>query len=176
MCTLNLASQIAYNGTNIAFMFYENQIHRLMEESPHQDRRLEVLRASCVGQPREMINLFFAPFKSMRLSSVLTRALDKLHQRFGVSGGFLSELKVLEIRKCSKITHSITSLKSFNDGLNTLEVFAYALDQAKKLSGKLLLDTAKRLPGNLKRRVLDYLDRRFLNMNEPGFKEFEALG
>ena len=35
---INLASQIAYNGTNIAFVFYENQIRRLMEESPHQDR------------------------------------------------------------------------------------------------------------------------------------------
>ena len=56
---INLASQIAYNGNNSAFVFHENQIRRLMEESHHQNRRLEVLRASCVGQPREMINLFF---------------------------------------------------------------------------------------------------------------------
>ena len=41
---INLASQIAYNGTNIAFVFYENQIRRLMEESPHQDQRLDLVR------------------------------------------------------------------------------------------------------------------------------------
>ena len=128
---INLATEIAYNGTNIAFVFYENQIRRLMEESPHQDRRLEVLRAYCVGQPREMINLFFAPFKSMTTEQGIDRALDRLRQRYGVSGGFLSEPKVLEIRKGSKITHSITSLKSFNEDLNTLKVFAYAHDQAK---------------------------------------------
>ena len=68
----------------------------------------------------------------------IDRALDRWRQRYGVCGGFLSEPKVLEIRKGSKITHSITSLKSFNEDLNTLEVFAYAHDQAKKLSGKLL--------------------------------------
>ena len=56
---MNLASQIAYNGTNLAFVFYENQIRRLMDESPYPERRFEVLRASCVGQPREMVNLFF---------------------------------------------------------------------------------------------------------------------
>ena len=31
---ITLASQIAYDGNNIAFVFYENQIRRLMEESP----------------------------------------------------------------------------------------------------------------------------------------------
>ena len=32
---INLASQIGYNGRNIAFVFYENQIRKLMMESPH---------------------------------------------------------------------------------------------------------------------------------------------
>jgi len=53
---INLVSQIAYNGNNIAFVFYENQIRKLMAESPHEERRLEVLRASSVGQPCEIIN------------------------------------------------------------------------------------------------------------------------
>ena len=39
---INLASQINYNGSNIAFLFYENQIRKLMEESPFGERRLEV--------------------------------------------------------------------------------------------------------------------------------------
>ena len=44
---INLASQINYNGRNIGFVFYENQIRKLMEESPFGERRLDVLRASC---------------------------------------------------------------------------------------------------------------------------------
>ena len=70
---VNLASQIAYNGTNLAFVFYENQIRRLMDESPYPERRFEVLRASCVGQPREMVNLYFAPMKSLSTSQRIER-------------------------------------------------------------------------------------------------------
>ena len=46
---VNLASQIGYDGHNIAFIFYENQIRALMTESPCQERRLEILRASCIA-------------------------------------------------------------------------------------------------------------------------------
>ena len=170
---INLASQIAYNENNLAFVFFENQIRKLMVESPHEERRLEVLRASCVGQPRETVNLFFAPFKSMSTSERIERALDRLRQRYGVSG-FLSEPKVLEIRNGAKVTHTVSSLKSFNKDLNTLEVFAYAYDKVDKLSEQLLLDVANRLPGSLKRRYIDYLDRRS-NLDRPDFEGFEAL-
>ena len=46
---INLASQIGYDSTNSAFIFYQNQIRRLMGESPYDDRKLKVLRASCTG-------------------------------------------------------------------------------------------------------------------------------
>ena len=75
---INLASQIAYDGSNIAFVFYENQIRRLMEESSYDDRKLEVLRASCVGQPREMVNLFCAPMKNMSTNQRIEKAIDRL--------------------------------------------------------------------------------------------------
>ena len=35
-----------------------------------------------------------------------------------------------------KVSFNATSLKSFNEDLNTLEVFAYAHDEVKKLSGQ----------------------------------------
>ena len=60
---INLATQIAYDGHNIAYAFYENQNFKLMSESSNVERRLEVLRASCVGEPRKMVNLFLAPMK-----------------------------------------------------------------------------------------------------------------
>ena len=172
---INLASQIAYNGNNIAFIFYENQIRKLMHESPLEERRLEVLRASCVGQPREMVNLFFAPLKGMTTGQRIEKALERLRQRYGVSGGFASEPKVVEIRFGPKVVHTAMSLKAFNEDLDTLEVFAYAHDQIDKLSGQLLLDTANRLPGNLKRRYLDFLDRTCIDLNQPNVEGFNSL-
>ena len=164
---ITLASQIGYDGNNIAFVFNENQIRRLMSESPFEERRLEVLRASRVGQPREMVNLFCVPMKNMSTSRRIEKALDRLRQRYGVSGGLTSEPKVMAVRNGPKVSFTSTSLKLFNEDLNTLEVFAYAHDEVEKLSGQLLIDSANRLPSLLKRRYLDYLNKR--NLNSPGF-------
>ena len=172
---ITLASQIAYDGSNTAFVIFENQIRRLMEESPIEERRLEVLRASCVGQPREMVNLFCAPMKNMSTAQSIEKALDRLRQRYGISGGFSSEPKVRAVRHGPKISFNATSLKSFNKDLNTLEVFAYAHDEVEKLSGQLLLDTASRLPNILKRRYLDYLDKMQLNLSQPGFESLRRF-
>ena len=166
---VNLASQIGYDGKNIAFVFYENQIRKLMNESHCDDRKLEALRASCLGQSREMVNLILAPMKSVSTSQRIEMALDRLRQRYGVSGGLITEPKIMEIRHGAKITFSVSSLKQFNEELNTLEVFAYAHDEFEKLSGQLLLDVANRLPSVLKRRYLDYLARLGVNLNRPGF-------
>ena len=166
---INLASQIGYNGKNMTFVFYENQIRKLMDESPCNERRLEVRRASCVDQPREIVNLFLAPMKNMSTSQRIEKALDRLRQRYGVSNGLTTEPKIIAIRNGPKVTFNVTSLKAFNDDLNTLEVFAYAHDEVEKLLGQLLLDTASRLPSVLKRRYLDYLAKMALDFNHPGF-------
>ena len=166
---VNPASQIAYNGTNLAFVFYENQIRRLVDESPYPERRFEVLSASCVGQPREMVNLFFAPMKSLSTSQRIEKALDRLCQRYGVPSGLTSEPKIIEIRNEPKVTLNSTSLKNFNEELNTLKVFAYAHDEIDKLSGQLLLDVANRLPVLLKRRYMDYLIKIGSDLNRPKF-------
>ena len=166
---INLASQIRYDGSNMAFVFYENQIRRLMDESPYDERKLEVLRASCVGQPREMVNLFCAPLRSMTTMQRIEKAIDRLRQRYGVSGGVTSEPQVVAVRKGPKVLFNSASLKLFNEDLNTLEVFAHAHNQVEKLSGQLMLDTANRLPNALKRRYLDYLDKMSIDLNQPSF-------
>ena len=61
------------------------------------DRRLEVLPVSLVGELREMVNLFCSPMKSMSTSRQIKKALDRLRQRYGVSGGFTFEPKVRAI-------------------------------------------------------------------------------
>ena len=172
---INLASQIGYDGRNIDFVFYENQIRRLMHESPYDERRLEVLRASCIGQPREMVNLFFAPMRNISTSRRIERALDRLRQRYGVSGGLTSEPKIAKIRTGPKVSMSIASFKAFNEDLNALEVYAHAHYELDNLSGQLMLDTANRLPGVLKRRYLDYLDKKSINLNQPGFESLREF-
>ena len=153
---INLAAQIGYDGNNIAYVFYENQIRKLMAESPCDERKLEILRASCLGQPRKMVNLFIAPMRCLSTPQRIEKALDRLRQRYGVSGGLTSEPQIISIRHGPMVVFTSASLKSLNEDLNTLEVFAYAHDEAEKLSGQLLLDVANRLPGVLKRRYLDY--------------------
>ena len=113
-----------------------------MDEISHPERRLEVLRASYVGQPREMVNLFFAPMKAMTTSQRIEKALARLRERCSVPGGGLtSEPKVMKIRYGPTISFNASSLKAFNEKLNLLEVYAYAHDELEKLSGQLTLDT-----------------------------------
>ena len=163
----------------MTFVFYENQIRKLMDESPCNERRLEVLKASCVDQSREIVNLFLAPMKNMSTSQRNEKALDRLRQRYSASNGLTTESKIIAIRNGPKVTFNVASLKAFNDDLNagTLEVFAYAHDKVKKLSGRLLLNAASRFPSLLKRRYLDYLAKMGLDLNHLGFdslREFIA--
>ena len=154
---INLASQMGYDDSNLTFVFYENQVRRLMDESPYDERRLEVLLASCIGQPREMINLFCAPMRGMTTAQLIEKALSRLRQRYGVTGGLTSEPKIIAIHRGPKVSHTSVSLKLFNEDLNTMKVFAYAHGEYNGLSGQLLLDTANGLPNLLKSRYLDYL-------------------
>ena len=146
-----------------------------MSESPYDERKLEVLRAACVGQPREMVNLFCAPMKSMTTAQRIEKALDRLRQRYGVSSGLTSEPRVIAIRHGAKVNFAASLLKMYNEDLNTLEVFAYAHDEYNKLSGQLLLDTANRLPSALKRRYLDFLDKNGISLNQLSFESLRKF-
>ena len=108
-----------------------------------------MLRASCIGQPREMINLFCTPMRGMTTAQRIEKALSRLRQRYGVTGGLTSEPKIIAIRHGPKVSHTSASLKLFNKDLNTTEVFAYAHGEYNRLTGQLLLDTANRLPNLL---------------------------
>ena len=77
----------------------------------------------------------------MCTSQRIEKALDRLRQRYGVSGGLTSEPKVIAVRNGPKVSFTLTSLKLYED-LNTMEVFAYAHHEVEKFSGQLLIDTA----------------------------------
>ena len=105
----------------------------------------------------------------------IERALDRLQQRYGVYGGLTSEPQISNIRHGPKLVFISALLNLFNEDLNKLEVFAYAHDEAEKLSGQLLLDVANRLPGVVKRRYLAYFSQRGLSLNKLGFKSLRRF-
>ena len=113
-----------------------------------------------------MVNLFIAPMRSMSTAQQVEKALDRLRQRYGVSGGLTTEPQIIDVRLEPRVLLNTASLKSYNEDLNTLEVFAYAHDEVEKLSRQLLMDVANRLPGVLKRQYLDYnYNNIYLNNN-----------
>ena len=57
---LNLASQIGYNGSNIAYIFYENQIRKFIIEAPCDEQKLEAWRASCLRRTENKAWLILA--------------------------------------------------------------------------------------------------------------------
>ena len=140
-----------------------------MDESSYKERRLEVLRASCTGQPRKMVNLFCVPMTNLNTSQRINKALDRLRQRYDVSGGVTSEPSVIAARNGPKVSFEINSFKLFNEDLNTLEFFVYVHDEVEKLSVQLLENTASRLPVLPKRRYIDYLEKTGFNLSRPGF-------
>ena len=116
-----------------------------------------------------MVNLPCVPMKNLSTLQRIDKALDLFRQRYGVCGGLTSKPSAIVARNGPKVSFEINSLILFNEGLNTLEVFAYAHDEAEKLSGQLLLDTANRLPVLPKQRYIYYLDKKGLNLSCPGF-------
>ena len=117
MNTLTSHLKLVMTALIVHLFFNENQIRRLMDESPYDDRKLEVLRASCTGQPREMVNLFCVPMKNVSTWTRIEKALDRLRQKYGVSGGLTSEPKIIAIRNGPKILSDLNSLKMYNEDL-----------------------------------------------------------
>ena len=64
----------------------------------------------------------------MSTSKRIERALDRLRQRYGVSGRHTLESKIAKIRNGTRVAINVASLKAFNKDLNTLEVYAHAHD------------------------------------------------
>ena len=97
-------------------------------------------------------------------------SLERLSQRFGVEGGFLSEPEVRKYRYGAKLSSSsANSMREFKDQLSQCLPYARAYDKRDKLEGCFVLDLAKRLPAEVKKKYLDFLLNRFTRTNEPTF-------
>ena len=83
-----------------------------MRDITCSERHLEILRASYVGQPQEFVYLFFVPMKNLSTSERVEKAIARLRERYGVSGGLITEPEIVGIRAGSTI---LASFKSFNE-------------------------------------------------------------
>ena len=50
-----------------------------------------------------MVNLFLVPLKNMSTSQRVEKAIDRLRQRYGVSGGLITERQIVAIRNGPKV-------------------------------------------------------------------------
>ena len=98
-----------------------------------------------------------------------------MRQRYGVSGCLTAEPQIIASRLGPRVVFNTSSLKSYNEDLNALEVFAYAHNEVEKFSGQLLMNVANRLPGVLKRRYLDYLKKSGFDLNRYGFESLRKF-
>ena len=77
---------------------------------------MEVLRASCQGVPREIVNQLNYRMDGITETQRVEKALTRLRERYGATNGFMSEKRILEICQGPKIqSWTVASLKDFKD-------------------------------------------------------------
>jgi len=70
-----------------------------------------------------MMNLFCALMKRMTTTQRIEKSLNRLRQRYGVSGNLTSETIIMAVRHRAKVNFTAMSLKFYNGDLNTLESY-----------------------------------------------------
>ena len=173
---LDEAVLIGFDGTNMPYVMFYNQIMNLMARCPYPDRKLPILRAACVRSAAQTIAVVISDTPGFDDNTKITMGLSRLEQRFGRSGGFVNEPEVRRIRNGPKLSStSGASWKNFKDELTQCYVFAHSYKKPDVLEGRLVVDLARRLPSYAKQRYLDYLKDRFGSTNEPTFGSLMAF-
>ena len=91
---LDKASLIGYDGNNSPFVFFKNRIKALMASCTFKSYRLTLLQAACVRTAAQIIANLVADIPGLSEEERISMSLERLSQRFGVRGGFLSEPEV----------------------------------------------------------------------------------
>ena len=88
---LDEAVLIGYDGTNMPYVMFYNQIMNLLNRCYFSDRKLALLRAPCVRMAAQTVAVVISDTHGFKDDIKTNMALNRLAQRFGVSGGFLNE-------------------------------------------------------------------------------------
>ena len=75
-----------------------------MNKCPYDDRKLSLLRAPCVRQALQTIDIIIFDCPALNSKAKVKMGLDRLSQRFGTRRGFLNEPEVRQIRYSPKLT------------------------------------------------------------------------
>ena len=167
---LDEAVLIGYDGTNMPYIMFYYQIMNLLNRCYYSDRKLALLRAACVRTAAQTIAVVISDTPGFKDDIKINMILNRLAQRFGVSGGFLNEPEVRKIGNAPKISNtSIDAWRAFKDELTQCFVFAHSYKQPGQLEGRFAVDLARRLPTYAKQEFLGYLNDRFGCTSDPTF-------
>ena len=115
---LDEAVLIGYDGTNMSCIMFYNKIMNLLIRCYNSDRRLALLRAACVRTAAQTIAVVISDTPGFKDNIKINMALNRLAQRFGVSGSFLNEPEVRKICNAPKMsTTSVDAWRAFKDKL-----------------------------------------------------------
>ena len=121
---MDKAALIGYDGANMPFIFFKNRIYALMDSCPFEGVRLTLLQAACARTAAQTIaNLT----SGLSEKDKIEMSLERLSQRFGVHGGFLSEPEIRKYRYGNKLVSSFANImKKFKDQLDQCLLYARA--------------------------------------------------
>ena len=132
-----------------------------MASCPFEGKRLKILELSCITLALQVIKKIVADFSGMSEDRI-QMCLDRLEQKFGIRDGFLAEPEGRKIRNGSKLwSGSANLLREFKSKISTCLIYAQVYRKTLKLEGCSVLDLAKKLPTDVKKRYLDFLLMKF---------------
>ena len=103
---------IGYDGSNMPYVMFKNQIMNLMERCPYPDRKLPLLRAACVQAVAHTIAVVVSDTPGFDDEAKISMAFDRLSRKFSVQGGFVNKPEIRQIKNGRKMTS--TSAAAWN--------------------------------------------------------------
>ena len=153
------------------FIFFEDRINPSMDSCPFEGARLAPLPAVCARTAGQTIANLTSDTPGLSEKDRIEMSLERLSQRFGVRGGFLSELEIRKYRYGKKlISSSGNIMKEFKDQLDQYLLYARAYNQREKLEDSFVLDLAERLSFEAKQRCLEFLLDKCGSTSEPTYQ------
>ena len=130
-----------------------------------------MLQAACTRTAAQTIANLTSDAPGLSEKDRIEMTLERLSQRFGVRGGFLSEPEIGKYRYGNKLMSlSANVLKEFKDQLNQCLFYAKAYNQRNKLEGNFVVDLVKRLPVEAKHRCLNFFLNKYDSTTEPTYQ------
>ena len=131
-----------------------------MDSCTFEDARLTLqakLQAACARTAAQTIANLTSDTPGLSEKDRIGMPSERLSQRFGVRGGFLSEPEIRKSRYGKKLVSSSANSQNLKEFQDQCLLYARACSQREKFEGSFVLDLPKRLPFEAKQRYLEFL-------------------